>query len=189
MKVLEGEVSSTLIEDLLGHLSAISRTFTLNDERVIAHIAGWAAVNYHTSKRTPGQIEIDWSHRVFISPDRQSFMTQNPDGHPIQVHVVAGIPPSLGLFHPDWKAASLPIFGCQTLIVKVISPLDLVVSRIGRFAEHDREDIRFLVQSCDVSTDDVARRAKEALDTYIADDECVKGSIARTIDLIDEVRR
>lgn len=182
-------MSTKLIDDLLAHLSSISQSFNLRKGKVVAHIAGGIAVNYYTAARASDDMDIQWSHRVLIPIDKRAFITEDPEGNPLQVSVDTGFSESIGLFHPDWKEDALPIIEFPNLNVKVITPVDLVVSKIGRFIERDRDDIRMLALHDPFTLDDVAQRAEEALDYYVGDLNYVRTSIQLALEIIREVRR
>lgn len=88
---------------------------------------------------------------------------------------------TLGLLHEDAygdaNAISLPGVDAAILDVRLLSPLDLAVSKLGRFSSQDREDIRTLARSGLISADALRQRAEEALGRYIGNLDRLRGSI------------
>jgi hypothetical protein len=70
------------------------------------------------------------------------------------------------------------------LDVRVLTPVDLAVSKLGRFSDQDRADIAALARRGLVHASDLERRAMEALDTYVGDTQRVPGNIASAVKII-----
>jgi len=181
-------MNTRLMQDLLQHLASISTGFNPKRGKVVAHLAGGTAVNFYTDARMSDDMDIEWSHRVLLSMDQQSFMTEDADGDPVKVSVDAGFSDSIGLFHPDWKDDATVVADLPQLTIKVISPVDLIVSKIGRFIERDRDDIRLIASHMPIDPEEVRVRAEEALDYYIGNEEYIRTSIKLAIEILEECR-
>ena len=72
--------------------------------------------------------------------------------------------------------------------MKVISRTDLAVSKIGRFADRDREDIGTLAGMGLIDADRVRRRAEEALDDFVGDPIWVRHNLTDALELIRTCR-
>ena len=70
----------------------------------------------------------------------------------------------------------------------MLAPLDLAVSKLGRFADQDREDIELLTRRGLIDSAALRRRAEQALGGYIGDLAAVRISIGIACRLIDAVR-
>lgn len=182
-------MSDKLIDHLLKHLSIASEDFNVKKGKVIAHIAGGTAVNYYTGVRMSDDVDIQWSHRMILSGDARHFMSEDPDGNPLLVAVDVGFSESIGLFHPDWKQDANVIAEFPKLIVKMITPVDLVVSKIGRFFERDREDICALAEAIHLDPEEIRARAEDALEYYVGNEDYVRKSLELGLDLIKECSR
>ncbi|MSR09029.1 MAG: hypothetical protein EXR82_05795 [Gammaproteobacteria bacterium] len=88
---------------------------------------------------------------------------------------------TLGLRHEDAYDDSVPLAlegGDATVLdVRLLSALDLAVSKIGRFSSQDRDDIAALARHRLISAAALRRRAGEALRGYVGDTRRVQGSI------------
>lgn len=179
-------MSRQLMKGLLEHLEQVGARFGPLQEPIIAYIAGGVAVNYYTGMRMSDDTDIAWSHRVLIPQDLKTFVSEDLDGSPILVSMDANFSDVLGLFHPDWKADAREVAKSKNMIVKIISPVDLIVSKIGRFIEQDRDDICDLARSEQISKEEVRARAEEALDCCVGDIAVLKQRIELAMDIIDE---
>lgn len=74
---------------------------------------------------------------------------------------------TVALLHPDCWTDAWEGWTVGKIDVKVISPLDLVVSKIGRWEGHDEADVRELAKAGLLDADALEARCKEALDHYI----------------------
>lgn len=176
-----------MVEDLLAHLGGISESFQVPaGQKVVAHIAGGMAVNYYAGSRMSDDADIEWSHRVILPPEQQHFLTEDPNGYPVMVTIDAGFSNLIGLFHPDWKEDAMPIMEFPNLLVKIISPLDLIVSKIGQFVEHDRDDIRDIATAVPINREALKQRALEALNFYVGNLDHVGHSVHLALDIVDE---
>jgi hypothetical protein len=67
------------------------------------------------------------------------------------------------------------------LTCRLLTPLDLAVSKLGRFSDQDRADIAALARRGLVNASDLERRAVEALTHYVGDTQRLRGSIASVV--------
>ena len=76
---------------------------------------------------------------------------------------------TFALLHEDahHDAMRLPLDGVKGVNVFVLTPIDLAVSKLSRFAAIDREDILALAKAGLISAKDLRRRAEEALPGYV----------------------
>ena len=95
---------------------------------------------------------------------------------------------SFALLHEDVHVDSLPlkVDGINPMVidVRIFSPVDLAVSKIARFADHDRQDIRALAQAGLITESEVRRRAEEALANYVGNPASVMTSMALACELV-----
>ena len=97
------------------------------------------------------------------------------------------------LMHDDAQADSgrVDLAGVdgKVLEVRVLSPLDLAVSKLSRFSDQDREDIELLAREKLVDAKSMRKRAEEALGGYVGDVTAVKNSIDLACKLVEAARR
>ena len=78
--------------------------------------------------------------------------------------------------------------GESPLRVRVLAPVDLAVSKISRFQDHDREDIAALVRCGLVTADEIDERARDALTGYVGAPGTVSRNIRDAVELAREVQ-
>jgi hypothetical protein len=71
--------------------------------------------------------------------------------------------------HDDSVPLSLEGVDPRVLDVRLLSPVDLAVSKIARLSDQDREDIAVLARAGLVKPAALRRRAEEALSGYVGD--------------------
>lgn len=178
-----------LYPELQAHLHKLADRIGPLKMPVHAYIAGGVAVNYHTGVRMSDDVDIAWSRRVAIPPDMQIFEAVNPNDPTDVIFVTMDgeFDDYLGSFHPDWKNEAPEICQIGDIVLHVISPVDLAVSKIGRFQERDREDIEALAHFELISSQEVAARAAEAIDFYVGDTTFIQYNLRDAIALIKAI--
>lgn len=70
--------------------------------------------------------------------------------------------------HEDHQVDAEPIdIGTRMLKLHLLSPVDLAVSKLSRFAANDQEDITTLVGAGLTDGESISSRAREALSAYV----------------------
>jgi hypothetical protein len=73
--------------------------------------------------------------------------------------------------------------------VRVLSPVDLAVSKLARYADPDQEDIKALARAGLLDSTELRRRAEEALARYIGRVKDVGISIDLACRMVDGIVR
>lgn len=148
---------------------------------VRAYVAGGAALHFYTGARVSRDIGASWSRPVAL-PDNLQVAYRDVDGAARVLYVDTQYNDTLALMHEDTHADSVSLQLRQVdpavLDVRLLSPLDLAVSKLSRFSSQDREDIESLARAGLLDADKLLTRATEALEAYVGDTSRVKGSIA-----------
>lgn len=175
-----------LIEELERHLALLSERLGNLKVPLHAYIAGGIAVNYYTGHRMSDDVDIKWSHRVPIPPDMQVFDVHNEDdpSDPSIVTMDGGFSDVLGSFPPDWEKNSPEIVRVGDIAIHVMDPVDLAVSKVGRFQDRDRDDIRELASQGYIDPKVFKRRMEEALDYYVVETSFIKHNAEDALSLI-----
>jgi len=178
-----------LIPELVRHMALLSERLGALRVPLHAYIAGGIAVNYHTGVRMSDDVDIQWSHRVLIPTDMHTFDVSDPND-PEEVHIVtldSGFNDAIGSFHPDWKIAAPVIAETGDIVIHVITPLDLAVSKLARYSARDREDIAALARFGLIRAAEVNDRAKEALEFVVGNTTFVEYNIRDAVNMIREM--
>lgn len=144
------------------------------------YVGGGAALHFHTGERVSVDIDAVFSRRIAL-PDGLDVSYRDEDGAARLLYFDRQYNDTLGLMHEDAHADSLPLtlpgIDSRVLDVRILTPLDLAVSKLGRFSEQDRADIAALARRGLIDPASLESRATEALGGYVGETARVRGSI------------
>jgi hypothetical protein len=150
-------------------------------------VAGGAALHFHTGERVSIDVDATFSRRIAL-PDELDVAYRDEDGTARLLYFDRQYNDTLGLMHEDAQDDSIPLdlegIDPGVLDVRILTPIDLAVSKLGRFSEQDRADIAALARRGLVDTSDLERRALEALEVYVGDTQRLRGSIASAMKIV-----
>lgn len=159
------------------------------------YIAGGAALHILTGERVTEDVDATFSRRVLFSDDIE-VSYRDPDGRARIVYLDRTYNDTLGLLHEnaykDSKQVDIPGIESNLIDVRILSPLDLAVSKLGRFSDQDRDDVELLAKNGLINATDLRKRADEALQGYVGDTRSVRTSIdiaCRIVDSLTPKRR
>jgi hypothetical protein len=151
-------------------------------------IAGGAALYLHTGTRVSEDIDATFSRKLVVSDD-MSVSYRDVDGRGRVLYLDRNYNDSLGLLHEDAYeesiAVSIPGVDGGLIDVRVLSPLDLAVSKLSRFSDQDRQDIELLARERLVTAKALRRRAEDALRGYVGNTDAVKTTIDIACRIVD----
>lgn len=150
-------------------------------------VAGGAALHFHTGERVSVDVDATFSRRIAL-PDGLDVAYRDEDGTARLLYFDRQYNDTLGLMHEDAQDDSIPLVleGIEpgVLDIRILTPLDLAVSKLGRFSEQDRADIAALARRGLVNASDLERRAIEALGAYVGDTQRLRGTIASAVEIV-----
>jgi hypothetical protein len=151
------------------------------------YVAGGAALHFHTGERVSVDVDAAFSRRIAL-PDRLDVAYRDEDGAARLLYFDRQYNDTLGLMHEDAYADSLPLklpnIDPQVLDVRILTPLDLAVTKLSRFSEQDRADIAALARRSLIDATSLELRATEALGGYVGDTTRLRGNIGSAKRLI-----
>ena len=131
------------------------------------YLAGGMAVNLYTATRVTSDIDAEFGARILIPNDLIETVTLE-DGSEQLIYFDTNYNPAFALMHEDYQHDAILVeFGLKYIKFRVLTPVDLAVSKIARFADNDREDIQALVRLGLTSADEIERRATQALSGHV----------------------
>lgn len=143
-------------------------------------VAGGAALHLYTGQRLSDDIDASFSHRIAL-PENLEVAYAGADGAAQLLYFDRQYNDTLALLHEDAydDSQQLKLDGIDAAVldVRLLSPLDLAVSKLSRFSEQDRDDILELGKLKLVHSDALRARAQAALAGYVGDTGRVRGSI------------
>lgn len=95
---------------------------------------------------------------------------------------------TLGPSHEDALSDAGPLeipgIDASKLDVRVLTPVDLAVSKLGRFNDHDRDDIRALAAAGLLDAGEFEARAEQALNYYVGRPAAPRASLREALTII-----
>ena len=144
------------------------------------YVAGGAALHLWTGARLTEDIDGVFSRRVALNEDIK-VAYKDPDGRARLLYFDRNYNDTLGLMHENAyensEPVELPGTDARVLEVRVLSPLDLAVSKLSRFNDLDREDIGVLAREKLIDAKSLRKRAEEALAGYVGNVDPLRTSI------------
>lgn len=149
---------------------------------IVVCVAGGAAVHFYTGERYSDDIDAKIFARVVLGrPQDYQVAYRGRDGHARLLYFDTQYNDSYALLHPDTYDDAQPIsvdrVDPRRLQVRLLSPLDLAVSKLSRFSEQDQDDIRALAKAGLIETAALRRRAEAALPDYVGNLKRLRNSI------------
>ena len=144
-------------------------------------VAGGAAVHLYTGGRVSKDIDAKVMAR-FLPPDNLEVAYRDRDGHARLLYFDTQYNDTFALLHEDAYEDAVPFelrgIDRSRLDLRLLSPLDLAVSKLSRFEGNDQEDIVALARAGLLDEAQLRRRAEEALPAYVGNIDRVRTSIA-----------
>lgn len=153
------------------------------------YVAGGAALHFHTGERVSVDVDAVFSRRIAL-PDGLDVAYQDENGAARLLYFDRQYNDTLGLMHEDAHADSLPLtlegIDSRVLDVRLLAPVDLAVSKLGRYSTQDRADIAAVARRGLLHADALEKRALQALGGYVGDTRRLRGKIADAVRLVAE---
>jgi hypothetical protein len=150
------------------------------------YIAGGAAAFFHTGGRTSRDVDATLSLKLHLPTDLEEAYVDR-DGNPASVYL-DGRYTTLGPLHEDaYKDAEvLEIAAIDTskVDVRVLAPVDLAISKLGRLSDLDKADIAAMAAAGLIDPHAFERRAVEALDYYVGHPATPRVNLADALKII-----
>lgn len=134
---------------------------------VKAYLTGGGAVHYYSNKRVSDDIDLIMQYVVKI-PDDLFITWINEDGMIEEVHYDYTYNSTFGLLHEDYedRATNLAIIDGK-FEINLLSPEDLIISKLVRFASKDEEDIKDIIKTGKVNKEKLYELAKDAINVGV----------------------
>ena len=149
-------------------------------EPVRMYVAGGAALHFYTGARISEDIDATFSRKIVLPQDLE-VTYRDVDGTTRLLYFDRQYNDTFGLLHDNADNDSLPLNlgGVDAAVVEVrlLSPMDLAVSKLGRFEAVDQQDIRSLAEAGQLDIKAFRKRANEALMGYVGPTDRLELSI------------
>jgi hypothetical protein len=144
------------------------------------YVAGGAAMHFYTGERVSNDVDAVFS-RLIALPSDLEIAYQDPDGAPRLLYFDRQYNDAFALMHEDAYDDSVPLtlkrIDASVLDVRLLSALDLAVSKISCFSSQDRDDITTLAKHGLIKSAALRRRSEQAMENYVGNLETLKGVI------------
>lgn len=175
-------------------IRAVRSLFELQ-ERVVASapnsveviVAGGAAVHYWTRSRVTVAVDCEFLSKVMLVNDQLIY--EGDDSEKKILYFDRTYSPTLGPLHEDYRdrAVRVPDFEPGgKLRVSVLAPIDLAISKLGRFQDHDKEDIKALAKLGVVDASRFKELATQTVDYYVGDKGMLPFNLADAVRIIEK---
>jgi hypothetical protein len=148
---------------------------------VVVCVAGGAAMHFYVGGRFTDDIDAKILARVLLDPQDLQVAYRGQDGHARLLYFDTQYNDSFALLHHNAYDDARPIdvegVDSRRLEVRLLTPLDLAVSKLSRYKTQDQDDIRALAGAGLIDAASLRRRAEEALPDYVGNLERIKTSI------------
>lgn len=156
------------------------------------YVAGGAALHFFTGERVSEDIDAVFSRRIAL-PENLEVGYRDADGAARLLYFDRQYSDSLALMHENAQEDSVPLtltgVDGHRLDVRLLSPLDLAVSKLSRFSDQDRDDIVTLAQRKLIKATALRSRAEQALSGYVGSIERIQGNIAQACSIVEDTER
>ena len=156
------------------------------------YVAGGAAMHFYTGERTSKDIDAAFSHRIVL-PEDLEVTYRDPDGGARLLYFDRQYNDTFALMHEDARddsvALTLKGIDAEVLDVRLLSALDLAVSKISRFSSQDREDIAALARHGLIRTAPLRKRADEAAQAYVGNMDTLRTSIDLACRIVQDAEK
>ena len=125
------------------------------------YIAGGAAVQIWTLANTTIDLDCEFEGRFY--PEEISIPFEDENGEEKAVYLDRNYSATLAIMHEDYQEDSIEVEQIGRLKVMVLQPLDLALSKITRWQTHDKQDVALLASRGLIASNDLKKRAHQAL--------------------------
>ncbi len=134
---------------------------------VKAYLTGGGAVHYYCNKRVSDDIDLIMQYAVKV-PEDLFVVWMNEAGTLEQVHYDHTYNSTFGLLHEDYEDRAIHMITIDDKFeINLLSPEDLIISKLIRFAQNDEEDIKNIIETKKVNKEQLYLLAKDALNVGV----------------------
>lgn len=177
-----------LVHRIASPLSALPR----QSLPIKMYVAGGAAMHFYTGERVSNDVDAVFSKRIALPSDLE-VAYRDPDGAPRLLYFDRQYNDTFALMHEDAYDDSIPLtlkrIDASALDVRLLSALDLAVSKISRFSSQDRDDITALGKHGLIKSAALRRRSEQAIGNYVGNLDTLRGAIDFACRIVEDIER
>jgi hypothetical protein len=176
--------------EIAGRISESLKSLPKKALPIHMYVAGGAALHFYTGERVTQDVDAAFSKRIAL-PDKLDVSYRDADGAAQLLYLDRQYSDTLALIHEDAyrdsEPLALPGLEPEVLDVRLLTPTDLAVSKIGRLTSQDRDDIAALARRGLVHSASLRTRAEEAVDNLVGDTTRLRGNIETACRIVADV--
>jgi hypothetical protein len=175
--------------ELVQRIAAPLRVLPRRSLPIKMYVAGGAAMHFYTGERISNDVDAMFSKRIALPSDLE-VAYQDPDGAARLLYFDRQYNDTFALMHENAHDDSVPLtlkgIDASILNVRLLSALDLAVSKISRFSSQDRDDITSLGKHGLIRSAALRRRSEQAMENYVGDLDTLKGAINLACRIVED---
>lgn len=130
---------------------------------VKAYLTGGGAVHYYCNSRVSDDVDLIMQYTVKI-PEDLFVVWLNEEGILEQVHYDHTYNSTFGLLHEDYEDRAIHMITIdEKFEISLLSPEDLIISKLVRFAQNDEEDIQNIIKTGKVNKELLYELVEDAI--------------------------
>ncbi len=138
---------------------------------VKAYLTGGAAIHFYTQMRVSDDVDVILSYNVQI-PQDLVVLWLNQEGNIEQIAYDYNYNSTLGLLHEDYEdRATLVKTIDGKFQIYVLHPIDLIISKLVRYASNDEADIKAMVEHGYIDKEQLIELANDAISVGVGFNE------------------
>jgi Nucleotidyltransferase of unknown function (DUF6036) len=178
--------------ELVQRIAAPLRELPRRSLPIKMYVAGGAAMYFYTGARVSRDVDATFSKRIAL-PDDLEVTYRDSDGAPRLLYFDRQYNDTFALMHEDAYSDSVPLalklIDASILDVRMLSALDLAVSKISRLSSQDRDDITALGSRGLIKSEALRRRSEEALKNYVGNLDALRGGIDFACRIVQDIEQ
>jgi hypothetical protein len=178
--------------ELVERIAAALKTLPRRSLPIKMYVAGGAAMHLYTGERISNDVDAVFSKRIALPSDLE-VTYQDPDGAARLLYFDRQYNDTFALMHEDAHDDSVPLtlksINPSILDVRLLSALDLAVSKISRFSSQDRDDITTLAIHGLIKSAALRRRSEQAMENYVGNLDTLKGAIDLACRIVEDAEQ
>lgn len=134
---------------------------------VKSYLTGGGAVHYYCNSRVSDDVDLIIQYAVKIPEDLFVVWLNNEDTLE-QVHYDHTYNSTFGLLHEDYEDRAVHMITIdEKFEINLLSPVDLIISKLTRFAQNDEEDIANIIKTGKVDKTELYALASDAINVGV----------------------
>lgn len=159
------------LSSMLDKIDATLRENDYEGKPIVMYLAGGLAVNYYCGSRVTTDVDASFSRRMALDYNDLVIDFRDAAGKPSRLYFDTTYSPTLGPMHEDYEDDAQEWIGIgnehRLVKLKVLAPVDIAVSKLGRFEGNDAGDILELASHAYFTVNEFRERAEAAASYFV----------------------